>query len=279
MTNQLFAATTVLLASTLAHAALPTETALSTIDSALHAKNPDTRREAVAALTLIGSKQPYQGRLEAMLNDRDVHVRLAVVASLAQTNNLKALRVALDDRTPEVRFAAAKELFKMDDPSARAALLRILQGDTKTSSTFIARQERDGLHTIETPKPLMLTAVRYGGALAPVPGIGIGLAMLLKAMAKPGTANRAAIALLLGGKKDPEVIAALEQALTDKEAPVRAAAIQAIAMMDDPALASDAQSMLSDKNLSVRLRASAAYLRLISVSTNGSGTVIRSWED
>jgi HEAT repeat protein len=279
MKTQLIAATTVLLACALAQAALPGETALSIIDSAMHAKNPDTRREAVTALTLIGSKQPYQGSLAAMLNDKDVHVRLAVVASLAQTNNLKALRVALDDRTPEVRFAAAKELFERDDPAARAALIRLLKGETRTSSTFMAREERDGLHTLETPKPLMLTAVRYGGALAPLPGAGIGITMLLKAMSNPATANRAAIALLLGAKKDPEVIAALEQALTDKDAPVRAAAIQAIALFDDPTLATDAQSMLNDKSLTVRLRAAACYLRLSSVPTSGSGTVVYSWAD
>ena len=279
MKNQLLPAAVVLLACRLAHAASPAETALSTIDNALHAKNPDTRREAVRALTLIGSKQPYQGRLEALLNDKDMQVRLAVVASLAQTNDVKALRVALDDRTPEVRFAAAKELFERDDPAARAALLRLLNGDTKTSSAFMVRQERDGLHTIETPKPLMLTAVRYGGALAPLPGAGIGIALLLKAMSKPGTANRAAIALLLAGKKDPEVVAALEHALTDKEAQVRAAAIQAIAMMDDPALARDAQLMLIDRNPTVRLHAAACYLRLSSATTTGSGTVLRSWQD
>jgi HEAT repeat protein len=283
MKNQLFVATTLLLACGFAQAASSGETALttafSTIDNALHAKNPDTRREAVKALTQIGSNQLYQGRLEGMLTDKDVQVRLSVVASLAQTNNVKALRVALDDRTPEVRLAAAKELFERDDPAARAALLRILKGETKTSSTFIAREERAGLHTLETPKPLLLTAVRYGGALAPLPGAGIGIALLLKAMSKPGTANRAAIALLLGAKKDPEVIAALEQALTDKDALVRAAAIQALGTMDDPALARDAESMLSDRNLTVRLSAAACYLRLSSVSTRGSGTVVRSWQD
>lgn len=278
MKNQLFVATILLLACGLAQAALPGETALSTLDTALHAKNPDTRREAVTALAL-GSQQLYQGRLEAMLNDKDVHVRLAVVESLSQTNNVKALRIALDDRTPEVRFAAAKELFERDDPAARTALLRILKGETRASSTFMAREARDGLHTIETPKPLMLTAVRYGGALAPLPGAGVGIAMLLKAMSNQGTANRAAIALLLGEKQDPEVIAALEHALTDKDAPVRAAAIRAIGMMDDPALARDAELMLIDKNLSVRLHAAACYLRLSSVSANASGTVVHSWED
>jgi len=201
------------------------------------------------------------------------------VASLAESSDAPALRAALDDRTPEVRFAAAKALFTMHDASAQAALIRILKGDAKTTSTFVIREERDGLHTLQTPKPLMLTVVRYSGAIVPVPGAGIGISMALKAMSKPGASNRAAIALLLGGKNDPEVVAALEQALTDKDASVRAAAIQAIALGDDPAMAKDAETMLNDKNLTVRLRAAACYLRLSSRSVTGSATVLRGWED
>ena len=83
MKCQLFAATILVLACKLANAATPTVTAISTIDRALQSKNPDTRREAVRALSMLGSNPPYQGRLESMLNDKDVPVRLAVVASLS----------------------------------------------------------------------------------------------------------------------------------------------------------------------------------------------------
>jgi HEAT repeat protein len=284
MRTQLFAATIqilsyVVLVGGLADAAQPGAIAMAGIDQALHAKNPDTRREAVRALALIGSKPPYRERLESMLNDKDAQVRVAVVGSLAEVGDAKALRVALDDSTPEVRLAAAKALFEMNDPAARVALIKMLKGDAKTASNFMGREERDGRHTLETPKPLMLTAVRYSGALAPVPGAGIGIALVLKAMSKPGASNRAAIALLLAGKKDPDVVAALEQALTDKDAVVRAAAIQAIAMLDDPAFARDAELMLNDKNQAVRLRAAACYLRLSSLGVRGSSTVIRSWQD
>jgi HEAT repeat protein len=49
-----------------------------------------------------------------MLQDRDVEVRRAVVASLADVKSQSAttaLRKALDDAVPEVSFAAAKALW------------------------------------------------------------------------------------------------------------------------------------------------------------------------
>jgi HEAT repeat protein len=177
-----------------------------------------------------------------------------------------------------VRFAAAKALFDRNDPAGQKALIRILNGDSKTISSFLTREERDGLRLLLTPKPMMLTAVRQGGALTPVPGAGLGIATALKAMAKSGGRDRAAVALLLGKKRDAEVVAALEQALTDKDALVRAAAIQAIAQGDDPAMAKDAEPLLNDKNQTVRLLAAACYLRLNSVRQVGTGRVIRGWD-
>jgi HEAT repeat protein len=262
MKNQLLAATVLMLASGLACAASSSETALTTIDSALHSKNPDTRREAVKALAVLGSKQPYQGRLESMLKDKDGKVRLAAVASLSESKNAPALREALDDQIPEVRFAAAKALFNMNDPAGREALIRILNGDSKTASNFIAEQKREALRTLQTPRPLMIIALRQGVQFVPLPGLGEGISVTEKVLSNSGSSDRAAVATLLGKKKDPQVSAALQHALADKDASVRAAAIQAIALGDDPTLAKDAAALLNDKNQTVRLRAAACYLRL-----------------
>jgi HEAT repeat protein len=192
-----------MLASGLACAASSSETALTTIDSALHSKNPDTRREAVKALAVLGSKQPYQGRLESMLKDKDGKVRLAAVASLSESKNAPALREALDDQIPEVRFAAAKALFNMNDPAGREALIRILNGDSKTASNFIAEQKREALRTLQTPRPLMIIALRQGVQFVPLPGLGEGISVTEKVLSNSGSSDRAAVATLLGKKKDP----------------------------------------------------------------------------
>ncbi len=135
----------------------PDDRAHTLLDEALRAKNPETRKAAVEALSLVGSRQPFAGRLESMLTDKDVPVRLATIQALVEArtpHSADVLRSALADRVPEVRFAAAKALFALNDPAGREALIAVLNGETKTSSGFAAGQIREGLRLIETPKPL-----------------------------------------------------------------------------------------------------------------------------
>src|SRR5277367_2009940 len=49
------------------------------LDSSLKDKNPDTRMHAVQALGLVSPTEPYLSQLEAMLDDKDVLVRLATI--------------------------------------------------------------------------------------------------------------------------------------------------------------------------------------------------------
>ena len=65
-------------------------------------KIPDTRKQAVVALSLAATREPHLAE-----------VREAVVASLAEVETASAraaLRQALNDDVPEVSFAAAKAL-------------------------------------------------------------------------------------------------------------------------------------------------------------------------
>src|SRR3984893_5449607 len=68
------------------------------LQRALEDKNPDTRKQAVVALSLVGAQ--FLSSLSGMLRDNDVDVRLAAVASLAEVKNdqaAAALRDALND--------------------------------------------------------------------------------------------------------------------------------------------------------------------------------------
>src|SRR5579862_7925126 len=63
---------------------------------ALAATNPDTRKEAVQALSLVAAR--FVPLLQSMLEDKDVQVRLAVVDSLSDVKSTRAtaaLRMAL----------------------------------------------------------------------------------------------------------------------------------------------------------------------------------------
>jgi HEAT repeat protein len=236
------------------------------LDKALIDKNPDIRRQAVIALSLVGSVDPYPSDLQSMLNDKDVEVRLAVISSLTDLNNsnrtMLSLHTALNDAVPEVAFAAARALYNLNDPEGKAALEAVLGGDSKTASGYMTRQKRDTLRMMHTPKTMFLFAVKTGAGLAPVPGLGTGVSSMQALLSDAGTSGRAAAALLLAKEKDEQTLVALRDALQDKDWPVRAAAVHALALQDNPDREAEIAPLIEDKSEQVRLRAAAGYLRL-----------------
>ena len=239
--------------------------ATSILDDSLKDKNPDTRTQAVQALGLAGTREPYITQVTAMLDDKDVQVKLATVSSLADLRSPKttaALKKALNDDVPEVSFAAAKALWVLKDPSGRDALVAVLSGETKTASGFLTKQKRDTLRMFHTPRTLFTFALMQGIGMAPVPGIGAGVSSLQGILSDPSVSGRAATALLLSTDKSPEVLDALRDALSDKDASVRAAAAHAVALRNDPALKKDLEPLMDDRKEAVRLRAAAGWLRL-----------------
>jgi HEAT repeat protein len=238
---------------------------------ALENKNPDTRKQAVVALSLAATDEPAFGKLEAMLQDKDVEVRLAAVASLAEVKTpvaRAALRKALEDDVPEVGFAAAKALWAIQDEAGEQALLAVLGRQTKTSSNYISKQKRDALRMLQTPRVLFLYAFRQGIGFVPVPGLGQGISSMQALLTDPGVSGRATAALLLGKDKSATVLDALKDALLDMDWSVRAAAVHSLALRDDPKLKIDLEPILEDEKAPVRLRAAAGILRLSAIEEN-----------
>ena len=235
------------------------------LNDSLMDKNPDTRKQAVQALGLAGTREPYLSQVKSMLDDKDVEVRLATITSLVDLKNKNTtddLKRALNDDVPEVSFAAAKALWTLKDPAGRDALLAVLSGETKTGSGFLTKQKREALRMFQTPKTLFTFALIQGIGMAPVPGIGQGVSSLQGILADPSVSGRAATALLLSGDKSPDVLRALLDALSDRDASVRAAAAHAIALRNDPAQMVELEPLMGDKKEAVRLRAAAGWLRL-----------------
>jgi HEAT repeat protein len=238
------------------------------LDQALKDKNPDTRKQAAIALSLVGTTEPYASQLESLLDDKDVEVRLATIASMSDVKNSKtiaALHKALNDEVPEVSFATARSLWALHDPEGKKALLSIVSGESKAESGYFAKQKRDALRMMHTPKPMFMFALRTGAGFAPVPGLGAGVSSMQALLSDPAVSGRATAALLLEKEKDPQTLAALKDALQDKEWSVRAAAVHALVMRDEPAFEADIIPVLDDKTEAVRLRAAAGYLRLESL--------------
>lgn len=233
---------------------------------ALAASNPDTRRQAVLALSIVGAR--FVSVLQGMLQDKDVQVRLATIESLSDVRSkgaTAALRMALSDEVPEVTFAAAKALWGLNDAVGKQELLAVLQGESKSASGVFTKQKRDTLRQMHMPQGILMLAVRQGMGFVPVPYLGLGVASMHAILADPDVSGRAAAALLLVNATDQDTLAALKDALGDKEWSVRAAAVHSLALRKDPRLKNDLAPLLEDGNQAVRLRAAAGYLRLSAI--------------
>ena len=238
------------------------------LKQALAASNPEVRKIAVAALSLAATNGPLFTQLEQMLKDKDLEVRLAAVEGLQDVKSnpaIAALHTALQDPTPEVSFAAAKALWALNDPAGKQVLLGVLEGDNKTSSGFFTKEERQAMRMMHTPRTTILYAVRQGVGFAPVPGLGMGISSMQQILTDPSVSGRAAVALLLGRDKDKATLDALEDALIDKDFRVRAAAVHALALRNDPSLRIELEPLIADDKEEVRLRAAAALLRLSAI--------------
>jgi HEAT repeat protein len=243
------------------------------LEHALSAHNPDTRKQAVVALSLAEERGPLLALLIGMTDDKDVPVRVAVVASLGEVkakDATDALHKALEDPVPEVSFAAAKALWNLHDPAGRQALLSVVEGESKTASGYITAEMRQALRMMHTPSTTFLYAMREGMGFVPVPGLGQGIASMQALLTDPGISGRATAVLLLGKDQDPALLPALKDALHDKNWTVRAAAVHSLALRNDPALRRDLIMLLDDEREGVRLRTAAAYLRLSAIQAQAA---------
>ena len=199
----------------------------SMLNDAAHERNPDGRKGAAEALSLVGVNDGALESLAPMLDDHDVPVRIAVVVTLGDfkdNRTLPLLKKALQDPVPEVDFAAAKVLYQLHDPDGVQFLLAVVSGESKASSSLLSKEKRGALRLLHTPTQLFTTIAIGAAGFAPVPGLGYGLSSAQGILSDPDSSARAASLLLLGTSRDPALVDAVASALPDKEWSVRAAA-------------------------------------------------------
>lgn len=252
-------------------AASPAETTVQKcrgiLDDAVHDHNPDVRKGGAEALSLVGVNDHNLDLLAPMLDDKDVTVRVAVVSTLGDLKENKALvlpllKKALADPVPEVDFAAAKVLYQLHDIDGTQFLLEVVSKESKASSSYITKEKRSALRMLHTPTKLFTAIAIEAAGFAPVPGLGFGLSSAQGILSDPDSSARAASLLLVGNSTDPGLKDAVRAAFNDKEWSVRAAAAHVAAMHPFPDLKENLIPLLDDKKDGVRVRAAAAYIRL-----------------
>src|SRR5262249_29991892 len=135
---------------------------------------------------------------------------------------------------PEVSFAAAKALWALKDPAGKEVLLSVVQKETKAKSGMVTAHMRDTMRKLKTPKSAILFAFRQGAGLVPLPGFGEGMGALESLMSDAEFSARANAVLLLARDEDAATRDAIRDGLTDTDWSMRAAALQIIALRNQP---------------------------------------------
>jgi len=232
---------------------------------AVQDRNPDVCKDAAEAFSLVPVSEKILQRLDSMLDDHDVAVRMAVVTTLGdfkEKRTVPLLKKALTDAVPEVDFAAAKVLYQLHDPEGEQFLLAVVAGESKASSSYFSTEKRTALRMLHTPTELFLLAAMEAAGFVPVLGLGVGISSAQGILSNPEPSARASALLLLAHTQDPALGDAVGSALSAKEWSERAAAAHVVATHPYPAFRPKLVPLLEDKKGAVRLRAAAAYIRL-----------------
>ncbi len=226
---------------------------------------PDVRREVAVALSLPSRRDSSTKLLEKLAADKDHLVREAALVSIGELRDprlAKPARDALDDEVPEVAFAAARTLFKLNQPEGRQLLIEIVQKEARAKSGFVRAKLRDVARRMKRPKSAMLFVVQQGVGFIPVPGLGEGFSAMSSLVGDPDFSARATALLVLSSDRSPEVRSQIEQAFNDSDWSMRAAAIQIAASRNERAWRFRLVPLFEDTNRRVRYRAAASFLRL-----------------
>jgi HEAT repeat protein len=242
-----------------------TQEAWNMLTNAAHdPKHPDVRIQALAALGTLGINSRAGTLIAAAMKDPDVDVRTAAVLAAGQTKNRDLttnLRTMLDDKEPQVAFASAITLWKMNDRSGEDILIAVVDGDRKATAGL-----RDSaIHTmnkdLHSPATLArIGALQAGSMLLGPFGIGI---TAYEYMHKNGGGDSARVTAIeqISQEKTNPIRTNLISALNDKDPGVRAAAAKALGKDYHDSAVSDALlPVFDDSKRPVRLTAAAAYI-------------------
>ena len=246
--------------------AQPNVTAWEILNQGVVDKNPQKRKQAIAAVGSIGLASEALKLLEsALLNDDDVEVRQTAAASLGQMKakqSIPALEKALDDGSGEVAFQAAKSLWELGSRASRGTLQDVLTGEVKDATGIKAGAMRDARAKLHSPRALAKIGIKEAsGALLGPFSLGVNAAEeMMKDNGAPGRANAAT---MLAQDCDNRTLELLNQTLKeDKNAAVKAAAARGVGSCGTKDSIPVLERYLADSHDAVKFMAAAAIVKL-----------------
>lgn len=231
-------------------------------------KHTDDRVQALAALGILGNDPRASTLIREALGDKELDVRTAAIFAAAETKNihfLEPLRNALDDPEPQVAYAAAVTLWKMNDHSGEDLLTSVVMGDRSANPTMMKGARHKAYRTMRNPAELAKLGALQGAGMLLGP-FGFGLTAVEYARKNGGDSARVNAIELLATQHNESVHQALLAALDDKDTAVRVAIARALCQWPGPSTATALTPWIDDPKLPVRLTAAAAYLRAAQTS-------------
>jgi len=224
------------------------------------------RSDAISALTILDRNRRAISVISEALRDKEETIRVLAAVSLGDMKAHSAipqLRDAMDnDKSPQVSFAAAQALWKMDDRAGRDVFYEVLDGERKVKPSLLKSKMHEARMEMHDPKALALIGVNEasGAFLGP---FSMGVSMVEEYAKNNGTSIQALCAQLLALDDTRETVDELTYALGDKNWTVRAAAARSLAKLGVRAALPQLKDMMAeDKSQPARFAAAAAVIRL-----------------
>ena len=231
-------------------------------EAANDAKHPQTRIQALAALGML--RTPHAATLiTAAMQDPDLDERTAAALAAGQSgdrNLTTPLRTLLDDPEPQVVFAAAMTLWKMNDRSGEDVLMAVADGERSANPTLVHGTKHKIDSTLHDPGKMAKLGATQGASMLLGP-FGFGITAFNFIHQSGGDLARASAIDAIAQEHTPPVHQELLAALADKDPAVRAAAAKGLVDYRDPTTSAAVYALFVDPKNPVRLTAAAAYLR------------------
>ena len=225
-------------------------------------KHLPRRIQALAALGILGGEPRSAKLIVDSMEDKDLDVRTAAILAAGQSKSrtfLPALRRRLDDKEPQVVFAAATTLWKLKDRSGESVLIAVAEGDRRASSNLVNGARQDVNRELHDPAAMARMGALEGASMLLGP-FGFGITAYEYIRKNGGNSARVTAVEDLAQNHNATVRKQLLGILGDKDVTVRVAAAKALASYHDPEVRAALLDLLADPKLPVRLTAAGAYL-------------------